>query len=58
VEDETVAARRLARMVHSIMGDLGSIKVASSVPDAVELIRASAFELLFLDLRLHGQDGF
>ena len=58
VEDEPVVARRLARMVHNIMGDQGSIKVASSVPDAVELIQASAFELLFLDLRLHGKDGF
>jgi two-component system response regulator LytT len=58
VEDEAVVARRLARMVHNIVGDHGSIKVAASVPDAVELIQASAFELLFLDLRLHGQDGF
>jgi len=58
VEDEAVVARRLARMVHNIVGDHGFIKVASSVPDAVELIQASAFELLFLDLRLHGQDGF
>ena len=58
VEDEAVVARRLARMVHNIMGDQGSIKVASSVPDAVELIQSSAFELLFLDLRLHGEDGF
>jgi len=58
VEDEAVVARRLARMVHNIMGDQGSIKVASSVPDAVELIQTSAFELLFLDLRLHGKDGF
>ena len=58
VEDEAVVARRLARMVHNIMGDQGSIKVASSVPDAVELIQTSLFELLFLDLRLHGEDGF
>jgi DNA-binding LytR/AlgR family response regulator len=45
-------------MVHNIVGDHGSIKLASSIPDAVELIQTSAFDLLFLDLRLHGKDGF
>ncbi|HVE72711.1 MAG TPA: LytTR family DNA-binding domain-containing protein [Thermoanaerobaculia bacterium] len=58
VEDEAVVARRLARMVHDIVGEQGSIKVATSVPDAVELIQATPFDLLFLDLRLHGKDGF
>lgn len=58
VEDEAVVARRLARMVHNIVGDYGSIRMAASVPDAVELIQNSAFDLLFLDLRLHGKDGF
>jgi DNA-binding LytR/AlgR family response regulator len=58
VEDEAVVARRLARMVHAIVGEQGSIKVATSVPDAVELIQATPFDLLFLDLRLQGKDGF
>lgn len=58
VEDEAVVARRLARMVHRIVGERGSIKVATSVPDAVELLHATPFDLLFLDLRLRGKDGF
>ena len=58
VEDEAVVARRLARMVHRIVGDPDSIQLATSVPDAVELIRATSFDLLFLDLRLRGKDGF
>ncbi len=58
VEDEAVVARRLVRMVHKIVGEQGSIKVATSVPDAVELIRARSFDLLFLDLKLRGKDGF
>ncbi|HVG25857.1 MAG TPA: LytTR family DNA-binding domain-containing protein [Thermoanaerobaculia bacterium] len=58
VEDEAVVARRLAQMVHGIVGEHGSIKMAASVPDAVELIRSTPFDLLFLDLKLHGRDGF
>lgn len=58
VEDEAAVARRLARMVHAIVGEQGSIRVATSIPDAVELIQATPFDLLFLDLRLHGKDGF
>lgn len=58
VEDEAVVARRLACMVRNIVGEGGSIKLASSVPDAVELIHTAALDLLFLDLKLHGRDGF
>lgn len=58
VEDEAVVARRLARMVHDIVREEASIRVATSVPDAVELIRTTPFDLLFLDLKLHGKDGF
>jgi DNA-binding LytR/AlgR family response regulator len=58
VEDEAVVARRLARMVQSIVGDHGSIKLAASIPDAVELIQSTPFDLLFLDLKLRGKDGF
>lgn len=58
VEDEAVVARRLARMVHAIVGTQGSIKFATSVPDAVELIQSTTFDLLFLDLKIRGKDGF
>lgn len=58
VEDEAVVARRLARMVHAIVGEQGSIRVATSIPCAVELIQATPFDLLFLDLNVQGEDGF
>lgn len=58
VEDEAVVARRLVRMVHHIVGERGSIKVATSVPDAVELLHTTPFDLLFLDLNVRDQDGF
>jgi DNA-binding LytR/AlgR family response regulator len=58
VEDEAVVARRLVRMVHEIVGEHGSIRVATTIPRAVELIQATSFDLVFLDLRLHGEDGF
>lgn len=58
VEDEAVVAKRLARMVHNIVREQASIKVVSSVPEAVELINTAVFDLLFLDLKVQGRDGF
>jgi two-component system response regulator LytT len=57
VEDEAVVARRLERMVGAILPD-SSIRVAPTIGDALEIVRATAIDLLFLDLNLNGRDGF
>jgi DNA-binding LytR/AlgR family response regulator len=56
VEDEAVVARRLERMVREIVGP-ATIEVASSYDAALDATR-SPLDLLFLDLNLHGRDGF
>ncbi len=57
VEDETMVARRLERMVRDIVGPAGSIEVAPTFGAALEVIRRP-LDLLFLDLNLSGRDGF
>ena len=56
VEDEALVARRLERMVRGIVGE-ATIDVAASFDAALALTRAP-LDLLFLDLDLHGHDGF
>lgn len=58
VEDETIVARRLERMVRDIVGSESAIDVAPSVPAALDLVRAKPLDVLFLDLNLNGRDGF
>ncbi|HYC62366.1 MAG TPA: LytTR family DNA-binding domain-containing protein [Thermoanaerobaculia bacterium] len=57
VEDEAIVARRLERMVAAIVSDC-TIRVAPTLAAALELIRATPIDLLFLDLNLGGRDGF
>lgn len=57
VEDEAVVARRLERMVTALLPD-SAIRIAPTLNAALELIRATPPELLFLDLNLNGRDGF
>ena len=57
VEDEAIVARRLERMVTALLPD-SSIRVAPTIGDALQIIRATAIDLLFLDLNLNGRDGF
>jgi len=57
VEDEAVVARRLERMVRAIVAG-SEIAVAPSLGAALELLRVRTVDLLFLDLNLHGKDGF
>jgi two-component system response regulator LytT len=57
VEDEAVVARRLERMVTAIVAG-ASIRVAPTLDAALDLIRTSTIDLLFLDLNLNGRDGF
>ncbi len=56
VEDEALIARRLERMVRGIVGE-ATIDVAASFDAALALTR-TPIDLLFLDLNLHGRDGF
>jgi two-component system, LytTR family, response regulator LytT len=57
VEDETIVARRLERMVREIVGADATIDLAPSLP-AARLLMSRKFDLLFLDLNLNGSDGF
>lgn len=57
VEDEAIVARRLERMVAAIVSDC-TIRVAPTLNAALELIRTTPIDLLFLDLNLGGRDGF
>ncbi len=57
VEDEAVVARRLERMVIAMLPD-SAIRIAPTLNAALDLIRATPPELLFLDLNLNGRDGF
>ncbi len=59
VEDEARIARRLERMVKSIMaGELQSLELCSSLDEAQNYLSIKKIDLLFLDLNLNGEDGF
>ena len=59
VEDEAVPARRLERLIRELLGtDLEHLESLSHVDDAIDRILESPVDLVFLDLNLHGQDGF
>lgn len=59
VEDEELIRNRLNRMISEILKDRRySLKEAEQPNQAIELIKANAIDLLFLDLNLHGEDGF
>jgi two-component system response regulator LytT len=57
VEDEAIVARRLERMIATLVADC-TIRVAPTLSAALELIRATPIDVLFLDLNLGGRDGF
>lgn len=59
VEDEVVIARRLVRLVREILGDqVGRIDTCDHLDDAAGQLAAAAFDLVFLDLDVQGDDGF
>ena len=58
VEDEAVIARRLARLLREIGGMVGPIEIVSDFAAAGALVAAQGDSLVFLDLDLHGRDGF
>jgi len=59
VEDETVVARRIERLVRRILGsDLATIGMAASLRDAVGMLGRADDAVVLLDLNLSGEDGF
>jgi DNA-binding LytR/AlgR family response regulator len=58
VEDEPVIARRLARLLREIDTSIVSVEVAPDFAAASAAFAARAGSIVFLDLNLHGQDGF
>lgn len=59
VEDEEIVARRLVRLVAEILGQQPTaIRRAPSLEDGLAHVVKTPVDLLFLDLNLHGRDGF
>ncbi len=59
VEDEPLAARRLARLCLELLGpNLPKPRVCADLHEAWEALDSSALDLVLLDLNLSGEDGF
>jgi two-component system response regulator LytT len=59
IEDETVVARRIERLVRRILGPkLEGVDTAADLGAAVELLDRVQDAVVLLDLNLSGQDGF
>jgi len=59
VEDEPVIARRLIRLLGEILEQPGRIiDAAVSLDEAQTLLKRGRYDVLCLDLNLHGRDGF
>ncbi|TGL90978.1 DNA-binding response regulator [Leptospira congkakensis] len=59
VEDETVAARGLERMIREILGSkVSSLRIEKSLIGSQCFIEENEIDLLFLDLNLDGDIGF
>jgi two-component system, LytTR family, response regulator LytT len=59
IEDEALAARRLARMTKEILGPAcGSVTIKNSVVEAEVHINDNPVQLVLLDLNLNGKSGF
>jgi two-component system, LytTR family, response regulator LytT len=59
VEDETIAARGLEKMLREICGkEITSLKVERSLVGSECFLEEHSVDLLFLDLNLDGREGF
>jgi two-component system response regulator LytT len=58
VEDEAVVARRLARLLREVEPRIQALEIAGDFAAAVAALGARSDGILFLDLDLHGRDGF
>lgn len=57
-EDEKLIAERLARFVDKALSLPARIEKVHSILQAKEYLQKQSIDLLFLDLNLHGKDGF
>ena len=58
VEDEPIIARRLRRLLSSLLPPSTNINICHTVTHAQAFLDSSDIDVLFLDLNLHGDSGF
>ncbi len=58
IEDEPMVAKRLTRFVENICQGKASIACFNTLDDALDHLANKGTDVLFLDLNLHGKDGF
>ncbi|MEL6445282.1 MAG: LytTR family DNA-binding domain-containing protein [Bacteroidota bacterium] len=59
VEDERIIAQRLERLLRGLAGsELTRVDVSPTLTDARAVLDAMPPDVVFLDLNLHGEDGF
>ncbi len=59
VEDEAMVAQRLVRLIQDVMAEnLQTLKHFDDLEKAMDYLQRTPIDLLFLDLNLHGKDGF
>lgn len=59
VEDEQRVARQLEKMIRQIIGrQIKKCWIVDELDEAQKLLYSQVIDLLFLDLNLHGEDGF
>lgn len=57
-EDEPLIAKRLVRFIESSIGSRYEIELVHTQSQAFQVLAQRQIDLLFLDLNLHGRDGF
>lgn len=59
IEDEARVAKRLERLIRSILGDsITTFHWCDEISAGLQYLNTHAIDLLFLDLNLNGEDGF
>lgn len=59
VEDEPLVGQRLQRLTRELLGpELGYLRLAGTLAEGQSCLTERPFDLLVLDLNLHGRDGF
>ena len=59
VEDEPAIARRIERFTRELLGDeLSALEVCTQLDDAERAVERVPFDVVLLDLNLHGRDGY
>ena len=58
VEDEARSARRLERLIHRLLPEVGRLYLARGLPEGLNRLADKTVDLLLLDLHLAGEDGF